>query len=81
MSVHESNATVYWLTCDVRGCAVTSEATCHSRGRALNLAGGDEGWHLFGPARHVCPTRDHPHEEAARRWYADLKGLEDDCPF
>ncbi len=81
MSVHESNATVYWLSCDVYGCKTTSEVTPVSRGRALNLAGGDGGWHLFGPARHVCPTRDHPHEEAARKWAAEIKGGEDTCAF
>lgn len=71
MTAHTVNAPCWWLTCDVRSCRVSTDPSAASEGRALNDAVAS-GWRTLGPRRHVCPTRDHAHEEDARRFAAEL---------
>lgn len=71
MSAHTVKAPTWWLSCDVAGCTETSPCM-PTLGAAVNEAVAEEGWHTFGPGRHVCGRDDHAHEEAARRFAAEL---------
>lgn len=71
MTIHLVSAPVTWLTCDVAGCREATDTAATSEGRALNDA-VSIGWRTLGPRRHLCPTRDHAHEEAARRFADEL---------
>lgn len=71
MTANTVDAPIWWLSCDVPGCTETSP-TDYSEGAAINEAVAEEGWHTFGPGRHVCGRDDHAHDEAARRFAAEL---------